>query len=96
MPTKNTSSVEQLEKSIKSLTATVRKLPDLYGHLFYVKKSLWVAFLRGVMYGLGFVVGIALVVPIIVGLLRYVEWVPLIGDFVTQVIERIQSVNGGF
>ncbi len=52
---------------------------------------LWYQFLRGLAFGLGTVVGVAALVPVVVMVLNQIELVPIVGEFATQVIEEIQK-----
>lgn len=94
------SPVSKKESTEKRLIATMDRLDE---HMAKVAeyhepgRYLWMGFLRGIVYGLGILVSIAIVVPIIIQLLATIEWVPLIGDFVEDVSTRIQeSANSRF
>ncbi len=47
-------------------------------------------FVRGLAFGLGTVVGASALVSIIVLLLSQVEFIPILGDLATQIIQEIQ------
>ncbi|MFH1670145.1 MAG: DUF5665 domain-containing protein [Patescibacteria group bacterium] len=85
----------QEEKLIKSLESLTDAFHDFSERSLMVRsgKNLSIFFLRGVMYGLGILFAIAIVIPVIVWLFQWIEWVPLIGDFVTQIIKRIEEVS---
>ncbi|MBU2213432.1 hypothetical protein KKC44_06060 [Patescibacteria group bacterium] len=85
----------QEEKLIKSLESLTGAFHDFSERSLMVRswKNLSIFFLRGVMYGLGILFAIAIVIPIIIWLFHWIEWVPLIGDFVTQIIKRIEEVS---
>lgn len=53
-------------------------------------QSLTRAFLRGVYTGLGSVVGATIVVGILALVLRNVQLIPVIGDWVGEIIEYVQ------
>ena len=48
------------------------------------------SFLRGVSMGLGSVVGATIVVAILALVLRNVQLIPVIGDWVSQILEYVQ------
>lgn len=65
-----------------------------YPHIFDPNKVMVTAFFRGFCYGAGFLLAMAIAVPIMVFVLRQVEWVPMIGDIVTKVIDSMRDVHG--
>jgi len=98
MPSKKKSlSIDkELVKSLDHLNDSIQRFSMKYSD---VPRSLGLYFLRGVLYGLGFLFAIAIVIPVVVWLLQWVEWVPLIGDFVAEIVKRMQevtSINGSF
>jgi hypothetical protein len=79
----------ELVKAIKQLDEHMKKVADFYEpQRYYVS-----GFLRGIVYGLGILVAVALVVPLIITLLRSVEWIPLIGDIVVDISQRIENAR---
>jgi len=83
---------ERLIDSLDTLTDVIQEFSNK-SLLVRSGKNLGIFFLRGVMYGLGILFAIAIVIPVIVWLFQWIEWVPLIGDFVTEVIKRIEEVS---
>ncbi len=83
----------RLTEAVEELDKTLREFPRRYKFVFSPLKSLWLAFLKGIAYGLGIIVAVVLVIPIIIGLMKSVEWVPLIGEFLTDVIIRMEEIN---
>ena len=57
------------------------------------KKHLITKFEEGIMYGLGMIVAFAIVAPLLVWLLSFLNWVPLVSDFVVQVTETVQQTS---
>ena len=45
------------------------------------------------MYGLGFLFAFVIVIPLIVWMLQYIEWIPMLGDLIVNIIERIEEVS---
>jgi len=88
-PSKKTSEEKELIRAIAKLDKHMKTLSDHYEP----GKYLWMGFLRGIVYGLGILVAISLVVPLIIAILSSIDWIPVIGDFVSNVAERIQSAQ---
>ena len=76
-------------RTMKELDEHVEKVAHFYDPHRYV----WLGFLRGIAYGLGILVALAIVVPVIITLLSTIEWVPLVGDFVSEIIRRIEAAK---
>ena len=52
-------------------------------------KLVWFQFLRGLAFGLGGVIGGGALVSVVVVVLSQVEFIPVLGDFATQIIQEI-------
>lgn len=80
-------------------TSSVKKqLDDFatgYPHIFDRKRRLLFSFVEGCVYGSGFILAMAMAIPITVLVLRYVEWVPIVGEFVTEVLEWMHDFQQG-
>ena len=89
-PTKTSTEI-QLTKEVKSLTKEVKKLKDLefVRILKHPWKFLWLAFLKGLMVGFGSVLGATVLVAVFIYIISKVSFVPVIGDFVEDIIEEI-------
>ncbi len=79
--------------SIDHLNDSVQRLSKRSRAIVESSKSYGIYFLRGVMYGLGFLFAFVIVIPLIVWILQYIEWVPMLGDFIADIIERIETVS---
>ena len=79
-------SIDHLKDSVQRLSIRSRAIVES-------SKSYVIYFLRGVMYGLGFLFAFVIVIPLIVWILQYIEWVPMLGDFIADIIERIETVS---
>lgn len=78
------------------LIASLDQLDDRLGsleHMFHPWHFLWYNFLRGIVYGLGILVAIAIVIPFVIAVLQRVEWIPILGDFLSEISERMQNAN---
>ncbi len=73
----------------------MRKLSE---HYFFqmnesVWKIVWFSLLRGLMFGLGTVLGATILVYVLVLLLSQIEFIPIIGEWSAKIIEQIQTYN---
>jgi len=82
---------ERLVKALRDLEKEVHALPEHYSYLFNPMKNVWLMFLKGIAYGLGILVAVAIVVPLTIAMLRSIEWVPLIGDFLTDITQSMEE-----
>ena len=69
------------------LTEEIKKLNTVINRL-YKKQSFMRSFVNGVFMGLGSVVGATLVVAVIVYLLNQVNLIPVIGNWLSQIISE--------
>lgn len=93
MATKKPTSEEQLRRSIDKLEKTIAGLPLSYPALFQPGKHMFMQFMHGIVYGLGMIVAFAIVIPFAILLVDQVQWVPLLGDFLTEVVSRMEQVR---
>ena len=73
-----------------------RAIIDLKGqNFFFIYSSLWriigVSFLQGLASGLGWIIGATLLVSLLTFFLSQIEFVPIIGEWVSRVIMEIKS-----
>lgn len=82
-----------LAKEVKNLAVEIGKLKKMdFMQVFnHPVKFLWYSFLKGLMVGLGSVLGASVLVAIVIYLLAQVRLVPILGDLVQGVINQIQS-----
>jgi len=82
----------KLAKEIKELSKEVRKLKNL--DFLRVLKNPWkfmlFSFLKGLMVGFGSILGASVLVGGFVFLIAQVSFVPVLGDFVEDIIAQIQ------
>ena len=83
-------------KDLAQAMEHLRDQLDTLGVHFETGRFLWMGFLRGIVYGLGILVSFAIVVPILLAMLSYIDWIPFIGDIITEVIQRIEATRAGF
>ena len=84
---------EELVEAVEGLDHTINQLPRLYKTLFNPSRALLLTFVKGIVYGLGMICAIAVVLPILIWFLRYVEWIPLLGDFFSEIAQRMQETS---
>lgn len=86
-----------LAKEVKDLTVEIGRLKKMdFMQVFnHPIKFLWYSFLKGLLFGLGSVLGASVLVAVVIYLLAQVRLVPIIGDFVQGVIDQIQSEQSG-
>lgn len=77
-----TSQISEINAELKRLNERMRlSLPKLLG----------VQFLRGMAFGLGSFLGATLVVSALIYSLSSINFIPIIGDWASQIAERIQT-----
>ena len=81
------------QSEMKALAEALQELND---HRFVrIHNStlalMWYQFLRGLAFGLGTVLGASALVSVLVLALSQIEFVPIIGDLATRIIEEIQN-----
>jgi len=85
-----------LSKELKELTKEIQKLKDL--ELIQVLKHPWrlmgLSLLKGIMIGFGSVLGATVLVALFIYLLGQISFVPIIGEFVQDIVQEIQMGNG--
>lgn len=64
------------------------KFVRLYNSPF---KMLWFQCLKGVMFGLGSVIGATIVVSIVISFLGQIEFIPIIGEWAKEIMAEIQQ-----
>lgn len=71
---------EDLDKELKKLTKAIKK-----------SNNLWWSFLRGTTYGLGIIVGTAILFALLVYVLTRIEGWAYIGQYAHNIMEMIRS-----
>lgn len=96
-PKKTTTKTEdQLTKELIELTKEVKKLKNLefmkiFKHPF---KFMWFSLLKGLMVGFGSVLGATVLVALFVYIIAQISFVPIIGDFIENVIVEVTESTG--
>ncbi len=79
-------SMERIERALEHVNS--HKLMEIYNS---IPKLLFYQFLKGIVFGLGSVLGATIVVSILVYLLSQIEFIPIIGEWVKHISEEIQK-----
>lgn len=87
---------EQWHDDLASLKAEVHKMNS---HRFIrmhnsLSKLIWFNFMRGLAFGLGSVIGATVLVSVLVYFLRGIDFIPIIGDWATEVLSIITDQAG--
>lgn len=77
--------IDILNKSLLSLRTEIEKTNKSF------KKEFFQRILLGVAYGIGTILALAIVSPLLVYVLSKIEWVPVVGEFVSNVIQNLES-----
>ena len=81
------------EENIKGLEKSLDKL--LKHNFFKIYNSFWKLFLislfRGLASGLGWVLGATILVSLLTYTLSQIEFIPILGDWVSRLIEEIET-----
>lgn len=85
-PRSANSLVEAEERLTRSMNALRIDMLTMHCWMFTVRRSFW----QGVAYGIGFVVAVAVLVPVFVWTLRSVNWPPIIAGFVDEIVEQME------
>jgi hypothetical protein len=83
------------EENIKGLEKSLNKL--LKHNFFKIYNSFWKLFLislfRGLASGLGWVLGATILVSLLTYTLSQIEFIPILGDWVSRLIEEIETFD---
>jgi hypothetical protein len=87
--------IKAFSKEVKQLTKEVRKLKDLeYLKVFkHPWKFMGFSLLKGLMVGFGSVLGASLLVALFIYILAQISFVPIIGDFVEDIMGHVETTN---
>ena len=78
-------------KELKELSDTIKSFKN---HNFFklynsIKTILFVSFLKGLVSGLGWILGATILVSLLTYTLSQIEFIPILGDLVSQLITEI-------
>lgn len=67
------------------------RLADVIQNYTAPRKLLWINFLAGLARGLGLTIGTAIVLALLGSLLKEFLSIPIIGDYIRQIVEYVQT-----
>ena len=83
------------KEPIKDLDKTISKLTE--HNFFRIHSSfsslLFISLLRGLASGLGWVLGATILVSLLTYTLSQIEFIPILGDWVSRLIEEIETFD---
>ena len=85
---KNDNEIKKLSEAIKSLNDN--NILKIYNS---TKKILFISFLKGLASGLGWIIGATILVSLLTYILSQIEFIPILGDIVSQLIEEIEAFD---
>ena len=85
---KNDNEIKKLNEAIKSLNNN-----NIFKIYNSTKKILFISFLKGLASGLGWIIGATILVSLLTYILSQIEFIPILGDIVSQLIEEIEAFD---
>ena len=85
---KNDNEIKKLSEAIKSLNNN-----NIFKIYNSTKKILFISFLKGLASGLGWVIGATILVSLLTYTLSQIEFIPILGDIVSQLIQEIEAFD---
>ena len=87
--------LEKNDNEIKKLSEVIKSLNN--NNIFKIynstKKILFISFLKGLASGLGWIIGATILVSLLTYILSQIEFIPILGDIVSQLIQEIESFD---
>ena len=83
---KNDNEIKKLSEAIKSLNNN-----NIFKIYNSTKKILFISFLKGLASGLGWIIGATILVSLLTYILSQIEFIPILGDIVSQLIAEIEA-----
>ena len=85
---KNDNEIKKLSEAIKSLNNN-----NIFNIYNSTKKILFISFLKGLASGLGWIIGATILVSLLTYILSQIEFIPILGDIVSQLIAEIEAFD---
>ncbi len=85
---KNDNEIKKLSEAIKSLNNN-----NIFKIYNSIKKILFISFLKGLVSGLGWIIGATILVSLLTYILSQIEFIPILGDIVSQLIKEIEAFD---
>ena len=87
--------LEKKDHEIKKLSEAIKSLNN--NNIFKIynstKKILFISFLKGLASGLGWIIGATILVSLLTYILSQIEFIPILGDIVSQLIQEIEAFD---
>ena len=87
--------LEENDNEIKKLSEAIKSLNN--NNIFKIynstKKILFISFLKGLASGLGWIIGATILVSLLTYILSQIEFIPILGDIVSELIEEIEAFD---
>ena len=87
--------LEKSDNEIKKLSEAIKSFNN--NNIFKIynstKKILFISFLKGLASGLGWIIGATILVSLLTYILSQIEFIPILGDIVSQLIEEIEAFD---
>ena len=87
--------LEKNDNEIKKLSEAINSLNN--NNIFKIynstKKILFISFLKGLASGLGWIIGATILVSLLTYILSQIEFIPILGDIVSQLIQEIEAFD---
>ena len=87
--------MKKKEEAFKNLEKTINSL--LEHNFFKIHSSFWslllISLIRGLASGLGWVLGATILVSLLTYTLSQIEFIPILGDWVSRLILEIEAFN---
>ena len=87
--------LEKNDNEIKKLSEAIKILNN--NNIFKIydstKKILFISFLKGLASGLGWIIGATILVSLLTYILSQIEFIPILGDIVSQLIQEIEAFD---
>ena len=85
---KNDNDLRKLSEAITSLNNN-----NIFKIYNSTMKILLISFLRGLASGLGWIIGATILVSLLTYILSQIEFIPILGDIVSQLIQEIEAFD---
>ena len=85
---KNDYEIKKLNEAIKNLNNS-----NIFKIYNSTKRILFISFLKGLASGLGWIIGATILVSLLTYILSQIEFIPILGDIVSQLIKEIEAFD---
>lgn len=79
--------------ALSALEHDVEQIPREFEYVIHPGKHLFLTYLRGIVYGLGALTAAVIVIPFLVWVARQLPLVPIVVDFVNEVVQRTELIQ---